>query len=150
MAANGTIFGKHGLPDSPTSHGRCPICDHTNLWVAKSGEIAKCFNADCERYGKPWFARTRKANNRGWCVAALNPFADACIEYLRTTGQGDPLRQKAINYLVKTRCIEPEVIGEVRIEIVPPGLDVEPFIRAAQESPLTATRPAPTRLSLKR
>ena len=142
----GTIFGKHGLPDSPTSHGPCPLCDRTTIWIPKSGDIAKCFNPECERYDKPWHARARKTNAEGWCIAALNPFSEACIGYLRSEGEGDPLRQKAIDWLVKTRLIAREVIEEVRIGIVPSGLDVERFISLAKESATYTDETNPARI----
>ena len=130
----GTIFGKHGLPDRPTSHGICPVCGRTTIWVPKSGDIARCYNANCERYHKLWRARLKKSDHVDWCGAALNPFSEACIDYLRADGVGDPLRKLAWDWLVNTRHIRPEIIFDTKIGIVPAGLNVEPFIQAAKEA----------------
>ena len=129
-----TILGRFGLPDRPTAHGHCPVCSHTTIWIPKSGDVARCYNANCDRYDKPWQARIRKTNQINWGVAALNLLAEACIDYLRTEGQGDPLRKKAWDWLVETRRIRPEIIFEAKIGVVPAGLDVEPFIQAAKEA----------------
>lgn len=132
MSVATQVFGRFGLPDRPCSHGRCPNCEQATLWIPRSGTIAHCYHADCN---KTWTAKEgHETLPNSHIILGMEKFAEDCIDWARSAGVGNPQHDHTWLYLTKKRHIHPSVLWEVRIGIVPANYDPEDVIGLALDS----------------